>query len=485
MRRLFLTISLLSLLAVCLRTVSGADVRRRNVLFIAIDDLRTELGCYGQSYVDSPHLDKFASEGTLFTNHFVQVATCGASRYAMLTGRSPASSGALKNNAMYSGRSALQAVQQPGAQSMPELFRRSGYHTTLIGKISHTADGRIYAYNGGGDGRDEIPLAWTEKATPLGSWDRGWGIFFAYSDGRHREDGNGHRDLMEFTVENDSELPDGLMAQAAVEKLAELSDYDTPFFLGLGFFKPHLPFVAPEQDWEFFHNKNIPAADNPDKPLSLHWHASHEFYKYDSGMKKKRPLQASDSQVARRAYLACVRYVDRQVGKVLDALESNGLADNTVVVVWGDHGWHLGESALWGKHTPFERANKSALIIRAPGVSKPGMTCNALVESIDLYPTLVDLCQPPFTVTQWPLDGVSLKPLLNGTTTEVKTISRSYWRNAVSIRNRTHRLIVSQKKSGGPQVSELYDIRQTPDPVANIAESNPQLVQQLLRHLNP
>ena len=254
MRRLFLTVFLWSLLAVCLRPVTAADVQRPNVLFIAIDDLRTELGCYGRSYVDSPHLDKLASEGMLFKNHFVQVATCGASRYALLTGRSPASSGALKNNAMYVGPTALQAVPKPGAQSMPELFRRSGYHTSLIGKISHTADGRVFAYNGSGDGRDEIPLAWSEKATPLGSWDRGWGIFFAYSGGRHREDGNSHRDLMEFTVENDNDLPDGLMAQAAVEKIGELSGNDTPFFMGLGFFKPHLPFVAPRQDWEFFQN---------------------------------------------------------------------------------------------------------------------------------------------------------------------------------------------------------------------------------------
>ena len=140
---------------------------------------------------------------------------------------------------MYSGNSALNPIQQPGAQSLPELFRRSGYHTTLIGKISHSADGRVYEYSGAGDGRDEIPLAWDEKATPLGAWKRGWGIFFAYGRGRHREDGQGHSDLMEFTVENDDDLPDGLMATAAVEKLRQFREADQPFFLGLGFFKPH------------------------------------------------------------------------------------------------------------------------------------------------------------------------------------------------------------------------------------------------------
>ena len=235
---------------------------------------------------------------------------------------------------------------------MPELFRRSGYHTTLIGKISHTADGLVYAYNGQGDGRDEVPMAWTEKATPLGPWKRGWGIFFAYSNGRHREDGNGHIDLMEFTVDNDDDLPDGMMAATAVSRLKALRDTGKPFFMGLGFFKPHLPFVAPKQDWDHFKDKNIPGPDNPESVSSPHWHKSGEFYKYRTDIKKSWPLSTADAVKARKAYLACVRYTDRQVGRVLDALDELQLSDNTIVVVWGDHGWHLGESALWGKHTP-------------------------------------------------------------------------------------------------------------------------------------
>ncbi|MGB4740445.1 MAG: sulfatase-like hydrolase/transferase, partial [Fuerstiella sp.] len=321
-------------------TLSAAE--SPNVLFIAIDDLRTELGCYGLSYVESPHLDQLASEGTLFTNHFVQVATCGASRYAMLTGQSPATSGALGNGAMYSGKTALNVKQQPGAQSMPELFRRSGYHTTLIGKISHTADGRVYEYNGKGDGRDEMPHAWDDKLTPFGDWKRGWGIFFAYANGRHREDGNNNKDLMEFTVENDDDLPDGMMATAAIKQLKVLRQSDKPFFMGLGFFKPHLPFVAPKQDWDAFRQKAIPPIAAPEKSDSPHWHKSGEFYKYASGMKKTWPLSEADSLQARRAYLACVRYVDRQVGRVLSELKESGLDKNTIVVVWGDHGWHLG-----------------------------------------------------------------------------------------------------------------------------------------------
>jgi arylsulfatase A-like enzyme len=452
---------------------------RPNVLFIAIDDLRTELGCYGLPYVDSPHLDQLAREGTLFNNHFVQVATCGASRYALLTGRSPAESGAVNNAAMYSGPTALTSAEQPGAQSMPELFRRSGYHTTLIGKISHTADGRVYAYDGKGNGADEIPLAWDDKATPLGSWKRGWGVFFAYGNGRHREDGKGHNDLMEFSVENDDDLPDGLMANVAIEKLKGLAKSDKPFFMGLGFFKPHLPFVAPKQDWEAMKNRDIPAPPHPEKVDSPHWHKSGEFYKYESTITKTHPLSPHDTELARKAYLACVRYVDRQVGRVLAGLHEAGVADNTIVVVWGDHGWQLGDSALWAKHTPFERSNHSTLIIRAPGISRPGQACDALVESIDLYPTLIDLCQPSFQETVHPLNGVSLRPLLDGSADSVKPVAISYWRDSISVRSPTHRLIVTRDKRGRDGHTELYDIRKTPDPIANMANAHADLVSEL------
>jgi arylsulfatase A-like enzyme len=460
---------------------------RCNVLFICIDDLRTELGCYGVPDARSPHLDKLARSGVLFTNHFVQVPTCGASRYALLTGQSPGTSGVTRNNAaFYSGGSALNPKQQAGAQSLPELFRRSGYQTICIGKISHTPDGRVFAYNGSGEGRDELPGAWDELATPFGDWKRGWGTFFAYADGKHREDGKGHKDLMEFVTEKDTDLPDGLMAEAAIDKLKELKGADQPFFMGLGFFKPHLPFVATKQDWEEMEKVDVQAPANPEKVSSPYWHGSGEFYKYAATHKKTNPLATADQIKCRRAYLACVRYVDRQVGKVLDSLNELGLAENTVVVVWGDHGWQLGESALWGKHTPFERAVKSTLIIRAPGELKTGQMKpghnDALVETVDLYPTLIDLCNPKFQETLKPLDGKTLLPLLSGTEEKVRDVATSYWGNAISLRTQTHRLIA--KRSNKPdqkfQDVELYDVTKSADPVKNVAAEFPEMVQQLL-----
>jgi len=477
------------------------DTNRYNVVFIAVDDLRPELGCYGMGYVQTPHIDRLASQGVLFRNHFVAVPTCGASRYALLTGRDPASSGVRRgNNALYQGRAALAQEQLEGAESLPELFNRSGYHTVLIGKISHTADGRVYGYDGSGDGRDELPHAWDELATPLGDWGRGWGVFFAYEGGAHREDGQGHRDLMQFTAEHDDDLPDGQMAAAAVEKLAALRDRGEPFFLGLGFFKPHLPFVATRGDWEAVQQWDVPPPAHPGRPGSAYWHQSGEFYGYNVPWEKSRPLDEDAAMQARRAYLACVRYTDRQVGRVLDALDELGLAENTVVVLWGDHGWYLGEGALWGKHAPLETALRSPLIMRvpnpdwaigefpAPRYYNAGRSTDALAATIDLYPTLVDLCQPAFTQTHHPLDGVSLAPVLRGRSQGVRDHVLSYWGNAVSIRTAEHRLVQRPGGDNGPTGVELYAV----DPVEptsetmfdNLAEDQPAVVERL-RQLIP
>lgn len=452
-----------------------------NVLFIAVDDLRPELGCYGASYAQTSNLDALAKSAVVFKNHFVQVPTCGASRYALLTGRSPANSGVTaRNNHLYDGRHALRRDQLDGAQSLPELFRRSGYRTVCLGKISHTPDGRVYEYNGSGDGRDEVPLAWDDLPTPFGPWKRGWGTFFAYAGGRHRESGHGHRDVMEFVVENDDDLPDGLIAAEAVRQLELFSKRETPFFLGVGFFKPHLPFVAPRKDWESFQDIEIPPPENPDKPKdSAHWHGSGEFWKYDFPFPRTRPMAPQRRNQCRRAYLACVRYTDRQIGRVLSALDQTGLAKSTIVVVWGDHGWNLGDSQMWAKHTPFERAVRSPLIIRVPGMANAGRQSDSLVETTDIFPTLVGLCKPEFTTTEHSLDGQNLEPILEDISHEVRSSAVSYWKSSVSIRTHTHRLVVN-RVDGAFSDPELYSAEYEFDPVENIAANDQATVKSLL-----
>ncbi len=473
---------LLASLAILIAALGQSQAKPMNLLFIAVDDLRPELGCYGVDYAQSPNIDRLAKRGMRFTNHFVQVPTCGASRYAMLTGRSPISTSFTRgNNAFYAGPTALSPEILPGAQSMPELFKRSGYHTVLIGKISHTADGRVYEYNGQGDGRDEIPNAWTEMSTPYGSWKRGWGIFFAYANGVHREDGTSTKNLIDFTVGKDTDLPDGQMAEHAATRLDRLAKSDKPFFMGLGFFKPHLPFVAPKQDWEAFKNADIPPPPFPNKNKTAYWHRSGEFFKYNFPYPKK-PLSAENIINARRAYLACVRYMDRQIGKVLDTLDATGLSESTIVVLWGDHGWNLGDSAMWAKHTPVERAVRSPLIISVPGMKKAGAKSDALVESIDLLPTLIDLAKPSFTKTQHKLDGTSLAELLDNPNGKVKNASLSYWRDEISVRTQTHRLIVTRKENQLSNI-ELYDSSTQFDPAANLATSHPSVVEKLKSYL--
>ncbi|MBD3175142.1 MAG: sulfatase-like hydrolase/transferase [Armatimonadia bacterium] len=465
--------------------VAGQDsppARRHNVLLICVDDLRPELGCAGATYADTPNIDRLAATGVRFTRHYAQVPTCGASRAALLMGRSPARSGIVSgNNGLYQGPAALSREPTAGAQTIPELFRRSGHRTTCIGKISHMPDGRIYAYDGSGSGLPELPHAWDELATPYGPWERGWGCFFAYADGRHREDGQGHQDLMEFAAEDDEDLPDGMDARAAVEKLHEHRRRGEAFFLGFGVYKPHLPFVATHGDWAAMEDRAVPLPPHPERPDSPYWHPSGEFYRYDMPFEKQRPLSPEATLRAKRAYLAAVRYADRQIGKVLDTLDELGLAESTTVVLWGDHGWHLGDSQIWGKHTPFERALLSPLIIRSPGMTQGGV-CDALVETLDIYPTLRDLCDPSFPRTEHPLDGESLVPLLRDPSASVRDTATSYWGKAVTVRGETHRAIAQRGEAGFENV-ELYDVRDTVDPVRNLAGEQPEVAAELLASL--
>jgi len=455
---------------------SGSQVRAAtnnyNVLFICVDDLRPELGCMGADYAITPNIDRLAQSGRLFTHHYVQVPTCGASRFALLTGRTPAESHALNNHALYQGKTKLKQNGDPaGAQSMPELFRRSGYHTVCIGKVSHTPDGKVYNYNGSGDGRPELPKAWDELPTPYGPWEYGWGLFFAYEGGRHREDGSGFRPVMQSPDVKDSELPDGMLADAAIAALK--ANKDRRFFIGLGFIKPHLPFVAPKKYWDLYKDVDIPLAKNK-KRTSAYGHKSGECYGYQFPFKKSHPLADKDALQIRRAYLACASYTDAQIGRVLKELDKLGLRGNTVVVLWGDHGWHLGDNEVWGKHTPLDYALNSPLIIRTPEMPNPGKQTKAIVETIDIYPTLVDICNPADQTTAKPLAGKSIKQNLDNPTLSGKQAALSYWSNCTSIRTDAYRLIIPTGKSRKP--IELYDHRSDPEEAHNIAKANPEVV---------
>ena len=443
-----------------------------NVLFIAIDDLRPELNCYGAKHIISPNLDRLASQGRLFNNHFVQVPTCGASRHALLTGKRPITEAHLSNQAL---RTLLPKTESADAyETFAHVFRRNGYRTVSLGKIGHYVDGKIYEYNGEGEGEWEMPFSWDEQWGPIGKWGTAWNSFFAYSDGSNRNMKRGHYPAFEFEGEKDTDLPDGLTAEKAIEKLNELKD--APFFLGVGFFKPHLPFTAPKKYWDMYDSVEIALSPNPESPLEINessLHGSGEMFgNYAHEEKGGKGVRISDeyAEKLRRSYFAAVSYADAQVGKVLNELERLGLAENTIVVVWGDHGWHLGDQTIWGKHTTFDRALKSTMMIRTPEMAYPGEATDAIVETVDLYPTLLD-----YADLEGPkdLDGTSLRPLLENPELPGKGYALSYWRQRISLRVPDFRL-TTYMNDFEPK-HELFDHRNDPLETVNVVGDFPEI----------
>ena len=408
MKHYILLFLLVSLAQTSLKANSSDKSKKPfNVLFICVDDLTQQLNCAGVKAVISPNIDKLASEGVYFRNHFVQVPTCGASRYALMTGRRPHSSASKNNGAFYQ----LKKVVPGKAQTLPELFRNNGYTTVGIGKLSHQPDCKMYAYNGKGDGRQEMPGAWDRTDMPYGKWKYGWGSFFAYGDGKHREDKKGYRPVMEFPDCADDELPDGLNTEHAIKALKTLKEEGKPFFLGLGLYKPHLPFVAPKKYLDLYKDRDVQIAKNQSANSNYRNVKSGEFFKYQFNFDKtKKPLSEVDQITSRKAYYACVTYIDTLIGKVLKELKKLELEDNTIVVLWGDHGWFLGDHQSWGKHSVMDSAVSSPLIIRTPGIK--GGHSKAIVETLDIFPTLLNLCKLKNTSTLHPLSGVNLEPVL-------------------------------------------------------------------------
>ena len=457
---------------------------RPNVLFIAVDDLRPELGSYGASHMVTPHMDRLAAEGRVFLRHYVQVPTCGASRYALLTGTRPHTSDHINNNVF---RNLVQRTETKQPETFAHLFKRQGYYTAAVGKISHHPDSRLYTYEGEGDGALELPFSWDEATGPVGKWGTAWNAFFGYADGSNRNMERGAYPAYERAAVPDTSYPDGLIAEAALKKLRALRD--RPFFLAVGFFKPHLPFTAPEPYWALYDDTEISLSPTPEAPARVpaqSLHASSEMFRnygsHSSSGGAGVVIDAAHARTLRHAYYANVSFVDAQVGKLLDELDRLGLAENTIVVLWGDHGWHLGDHTIWGKHTTFERSLHSVLMMRtpsmvkAPEALKAGMPAQGLVETLDIYPTLAELAGlvPPPGLT-----GSSLVPLLNDPSHPGKDAAFGYWRGRKTMRTNAFRIVAHDDG----QV-ELYDHRDGMGlESVNIADEHPEIVQALLEQL--
>lgn len=452
------------------------EARRPNVLFLFVDDLRPELGSYGNKYIHSPNIDKLASQSTVFTRHYVTVPTCGASRASILTGQLPKSPAEVENNAM-------EAKKRQGVQpeSFVQQFRQNGYYTVGIGKISHSPDGYVYGYREPKSNVLELPNSWDEMLFDPGKWGTGWNAFFGYADGSNRNDMDYQTKPYEMAEVDDEGYPDGLTANLAVSKLKELAERDEPFFLGVGFIKPHLPFAAPKKYWDMYDEENISLTPSPDIPAHVNkasLHESGEFNFYKKGDEKaslEKPVSDAYARKLRHGYFAAVSYTDALIGKVLDELKRLGLEENTIIILWGDHGWHLGDDRVWGKHTLFEWALRSPLMIKAPGVSKAAVT-EKIVSSIDVYPTLMDL-----THVKMPYEtqGISLVPLLkNPSLKNWHHVAYSYFRKGISMRTDKWRLTRYFRKQ--QPVIELYNEKKDPYENVNVAAEKKKIVKRLM-----
>ncbi len=455
--------------AVCLSPLSFAADGKLNVLLLCVDDLRPELACFGVSYIQSPNIDRLAAAGRAFHRHYVQAPTCGASRYTLLTGRY----GGAGNSALFQRAAKLKADPESVPPSMPAWFRRHGYTTVSVGKVSHHPGGR-----GGKDWDDdaqpEMPNSWDRHLLPTGAWQHPRGWMHGLANGEIRVNA-GEMDVFQSLEGPDSIYPDGVSTEEALRQLAGLSsDSEKPFFLAVGILRPHLPFGCPAKYLQPYLDAQLPPTPHPTKPAGqTTWHRSGEFMKYNRW--NRNPNEDAEFALeVRKHYAACVSFADAQVGRVMEKLEETGKAKNTIVILWGDHGWHLGEHAVWGKHTLFEESLRSPLIVSYPGIKKPGQATNSMVESLDLFPTLCDLAglpQPDF------VDGVSLRPLLEEPTSPGHP-AISYGGPAKTIRTDHYRLIVH--KDGH---AELYDHTSAEKETRNIAETNPALVEELKTRL--
>jgi len=445
--------------------VTAAYSQKPNILLICIDDLRPELNCYGADYIQSPHIDSLAKSGRLFSRHYVQAPTCGASRYTLLTGTYGASS----NHALFAA-----AKKNKGAIiSMPRHFRERGYVTVSVGKVSHHPGGR-----GGNDWNDdsiaEMPDAWDRHLMPSGMWQHPRGIMHGLAHGEIRKNA---KDMSVYQTEQgeDDIYPDGLITNEALNQLDILTKNKKPFLLAIGIIRPHLPFGCPAKYLEPYKNLKLPPIPHPDKPAGLStWHGSGEFRKYNNFGKDIYTDIAHQDEV-RRHYAACVTYADAQVGRILTRLEELKQRQNTIVVLWGDHGWHLGEHAIWGKHALFEESLRSPLIISTHDMARTGEPAHGIVESCDIFPTLCDLAAidtPPER------KGKSIITLLEDPDAK-GDVAISYHGKAATIRTERYRLIVHSMGNQGEAQVELYDHQTKEGETLNLAQQRPKVVREL------
>lgn len=460
---------------------ADASAKKPNVLFIAVDDLKPLLGCYDVPWIKTPNIDRLAARGTVFAANHCQVAFCAPSRASLLTGLRPDANGLYLNPDKASD---WLRGRWPDLVTLPQQFKNHGYITHPIHKVF---DGRTVDA-----GHDRA--SWT---VPYGPWEMAPGEKpgpGGYQDpatkaqlAEAKEQG---RPVSGPATEGcdipDDAYHDGGVAYTAAKRIREFAKKDEPFFLAVGFVKPHLPFIAPKKYWDLYDRDSLPLAAFQQlpqgSPHDLAFYSNSGELRAYSDIPKTGPISEDQQRELIHGYAACVSYIDALVGMLLDTLEDTGIADNTVVLLWGDHGFHLGEHGHWGKVTNYEESTRSPLIISAPGL-KPVARTEALTEFLDVYPTLCELAGLPVPDH---VQGKSLVPLMRGETEKlheaaISQISRGAKKGVMgwTLRTPQYRYIEWRKAdlagekhtfTGEVLATELYDYDKDPQERENVAD---------------
>lgn len=469
---------LLVLCAIC-QLATAAD--RPNILLILVDDLKPSFGAYGEKWVHSPNLDRLAARGMRFDMAYCNQAVCAPSRNNLLIGSRSTSIGVYSLG--YNFRRAI-----PAAVTMPQYFKQHGYHSAGIGKVFHIGHGNV-----------DDELSWSVPFQP----DKVIDYILPESTGGKltREEalfsnqsarGLPRGSAWENADVDDEAYADGRIATEGIRRLQKAHQADKPFFLALGFTKPHLPFCAPAKYWGLYDRAKLPLPKFTSPPSGAPAYAGKtlgELNQYKP-VPTKPPLTAELTRTLIHGYYASLSYMDAQVGRVLDAVNRLGLNKNTIIVLWGDHGYHLGDHGAWTKHTNYEQANRIPLIIAAPGVTAAGSRSDALIETVDIFPTLAALAGLPKPSGPQPIDGKSLMPVLTEPTNRVRDHAyHCYPRKGHllgrAVRTKRYRLVEWKEFGAASSTAEyeLYDYQEDPLETKNIAAEQPQIVAELAAKL--
>ena len=424
------------------------ESRRLNVLFLIADDLNNDLGVYGAP-VRSPNIDTLAARGVRFDRTYVQYPLCSPSRSSFLTGRRPNATGVLTNPPPRNPMSPHFREKLPETITLPQLFRTNGWFVARVGKLYHYG-----VPNHIGTSSLDDYLSWDLTINPRGRDREIHDRIFSLRPGQFGG-------TVSWLADDgaDAEHTDGIAALEAVKLLERFKRNNEPFFLAVGFYRPHTPYVAPKRYFDMYPLERIELPTQSDADRMRAPQAA-----YRSALKEQDAMTDQQRREAIQAYWGSTTFMDAQVGHVLDAMNRLGLADNTIIVFTSDHGYHLGDHGLWQKMSLFERSARVPLIMAGPAIKGRGAVARGLTELVDLYPTLADLAGLKPTV---PLDGLSLVPMLQDPSATVKHAAFTQVRNGYSIRTDRWRYMEWEE---GQQGSQLYDMNADPGETTNLAE---------------